>query len=257
MAHSLLSCTVWSVTDPCPNLRRITLHSPDFIGYHPSGPDEYFGLVMPQSGQSFSPFECSDINIRAAIARLPEDIRPNLRWYTVRKVDPERGLLSFDVVLHAAGPGASWVSTAQPGDTCGFWTAQSLWQPTTAPQVLIADATGTPALLSILDRLPSPALARCSVAVCTPSLLDVELPALTSYAPRLAHCAITETSAADAPATIEHTLSTWHLTGTKKLWASGEDRLVKAARRYGIHRLGIPASEITFVPFWYEGKPRP
>lgn len=257
MAHALFSCTVWSVTDPCPNLRRITLHSPQFLGYQPTGPDEYFGLVMPQPGQHFIPFECSDINIRAAVARLPEPIRPNLRWYTIRKVDPDQGLLSFDVVLHAAGPGSTWVSTAQPGDTCGFWTAQSLWQPTTADQVLVADATGTPALLSILDRLPSPALARCSVAVCTPSLHDVELSALTSYAPRLRNYAVTETIPASAPATMEQTLSGWSLSGAHKLWASGEDRLVKAARRYGIHRLGIPAKDITFVPFWYEGKPRP
>ncbi|QGU01512.1 Vibriobactin utilization protein ViuB [Corynebacterium kalinowskii] len=257
MAHSLLSCTVASVVDPCPNLRRITLYSPSFVDYQITGPDEFFGLVMPQPGQQFVPFECQDVNVRAAVAALPTEIRPNLRWYTVRRVDPARGLLSFDVVLHAAGPGSTWVATAQPGDTCGFWTAQSLWQPTTDTQVLVADATGTPALLSILDRLPSPALARCSVAVCTPSLHDVELPALTTYAPRLANFAVTEAAPGNAPLVMEETLSSWPLTDTAKLWASGEDRLVKAARRYGIHHLGMSAKDITFVPFWYEGKPRP
>ncbi|WP_407921623.1 SIP domain-containing protein [Corynebacterium epidermidicanis] len=41
------------------------------------------------------------------------------------------------------------------------------------------------------------------------------------------------------------------------MWASGEDRLVKAARRYAIHDLKLPSSDVTFVPFWYLGKPRP
>ncbi|MEJ5929155.1 siderophore-interacting protein [Corynebacterium sp. H128] len=255
MSNRLLCCTVAATADIAPNLRRITLHSPGFFGYKLDGPDEFFGLLMPQPGQEFTPFPSSEPNIRASVAALPADIRPGLRWYTIRSVDPVQGLLDFDVVLHqdAPGPGSHWTSTASVGDTCGFWNCQALWQPTAGPQVLVADATGTPALLSILDQLDS--LASTSALVVTPSLEDIELDALEQLP--LRNLAVHVAPPAEAPSTLNDVLSDWSLTDTTKLWASGEDRLVKAARAFGIKSLGMNSKDITFVPFWYEGRPRP
>lgn len=259
MNARLISCEVASVSDPCPNLRRITLHSPEFIGYQPSGPDEYFGLLMPRNGRRFETFTCTELNIRACIAALAEHVRPDLRWYTIRKVDAARGLVSFDVVLHshAIGPGIAWISRARVGDTCGFWTANSLWQPTTNPQVLVADATGSPALLSILEGLSESALSRCSVAICAPSPSEVETTALSRFAPALRHFSLCHAPTADAPSRVTAIMNDWQLNDAHSLWASGEDRLVKAARKFGIQQLGLSPKSITFVPFWYEGKPRP
>ncbi|AKK03753.1 siderophore-interacting protein [Corynebacterium epidermidicanis] len=208
MGKSVIACRVFDITDPCPNLRRSTLHSPDLIGAQLSGPDEYFGPLMPPTDVAFTPFDCVATNIRAAVQALPNETRPNLRWYTVRTLDASNGLLTFDVVLHnyVSGPGSTWISGAQVGDSCGICLAQSLWQPTTAPQILVADTTGTPALLSILDQLPSDALADCSVAVCAPSKSDIELPALPHYSPRLRHLSVKYSATSTAPQTIPDVL---------------------------------------------------
>lgn len=132
------------------------------------GPDEFFGLLMPPPNQPFSSPEdfaatpIEGLNIRAAVAAMPPEVRPNLRWYTVRHLDKARGLLAFDVATHGvsaedvhstSGPGLSWCLSAQPGDPAGLWTCQGLWHREHRTQLLVADPTSLLSMRAILEYL--------------------------------------------------------------------------------------------------------
>ena len=46
------------------------------------------------------------INVRSSLRAMPEDTRPDLRWYTVRAHRPEVAEIDVDFVVHGdAGPG--------------------------------------------------------------------------------------------------------------------------------------------------------
>lgn len=106
-----------------PRLHRLTFTAEVFADYPLSGPDEYFGLLMPRPGQHFRPFGLNSTNIRAAVATIPQETRPDLRWYTIRSLDRERKLMDVDVVTHGdTGPGSRWIRQARPGDTAGMFT---------------------------------------------------------------------------------------------------------------------------------------
>ena len=49
------------------------------------------------------------LNVRASIAAIPEDVRPDLRWYTIRSHDRAAGRIDVDIVTHGdSGPGSAW-----------------------------------------------------------------------------------------------------------------------------------------------------
>ncbi|MDT5328278.1 MAG: hypothetical protein QOF25_5430, partial [Mycobacterium sp.] len=93
-------------------------------------------LVLGGSGfDTFKPSEFADSYVKFVIVRvdvdvsalpqpltldsfneLPEEQRPLVRTYTIRRVDPDRREITVDFVVHgehgAAGP---WAASAQPG----------------------------------------------------------------------------------------------------------------------------------------------
>ncbi|WP_161970295.1 siderophore-interacting protein [Corynebacterium pseudodiphtheriticum] len=76
-------------------LLHIVVHAEELKSYILTGPDEFFGLLIPPPNQPFSSpesFAASPIeglNIRVAVAATPPppEMRPSLRWYTVRCLD--------------------------------------------------------------------------------------------------------------------------------------------------------------------------
>ena len=61
------------------------------------------------------------VNVRTAVAQIPEAQRPEMRWYTVRALRPEAAEIDVDIVVHGdSGPGSAWALRAAPGDRVGF-----------------------------------------------------------------------------------------------------------------------------------------
>lgn len=52
--HRCFAVTVSEVADVAAHLRRITVQAPELRDYRPTGPDEYFGLVIPRPGRTSS-----------------------------------------------------------------------------------------------------------------------------------------------------------------------------------------------------------
>lgn len=88
-----------------PRLRRLTFAAEEFRTFTPQGCDEYFGLLTPPPGRALVMPDPAALNARRAVGRIPEDVRPDLRWYTVAEHRPSVGEIDVDVVVHDhAGP---------------------------------------------------------------------------------------------------------------------------------------------------------
>lgn len=79
---------VVAIAEPSPSIRRITFRGDSLVGLdHAPGQDLMF--------------------------TVPGEVR---RRYTIRALDPTKGVLEIDVLLHSDGPGARWAADLAPGD---------------------------------------------------------------------------------------------------------------------------------------------
>ncbi len=114
--------TVTAVTELSEHMRRITFHAPELASFEVTGPDEYFGLLMATGRELVMPAD-DRINVRSSLRAMPEDTRPDLRWYTVRAHRPDVAEIEVDFVVHGdAGPGTRWAAARSRGQS-GFGPA--------------------------------------------------------------------------------------------------------------------------------------
>lgn len=263
VAHKLFSATVARAETLNAHLSRLTFHANEFREHQLTGPDEFFGLLMPKPGHEFTAFNWEGSNIRAAVAALPEAQRPELRWYTIRQHRPEQGEIDVDIVTHGdEGPGSSWVLQAQAEDSVGIFTCAALWQANANDQLLIADATAIPALQHILEYLQTHAperLATTNVIAVAPSASTYEH-TLHDWSQRVARFHFLQSTPEGQPEDVIAVLDSW-FNGAAKLpdyvWVSGERALTKQIRKYATQDWNLSPEQVTFVPYWILGQARP
>lgn len=261
--HELIPVTLTANKRISPRLHRLTFYAEAFRTYTLSGPDEYFGLIMPQAGQQFRPFPVDGVNIRATVAAIDEETRPDLRWYTIRALHSEDATIDVDIVTHGnSGPGSRWILRAQPGDTAGFFTCNDLWRPTEAAQLLVADASALPALRHILayqeEHNPAKLGTTDIVAVVT-SEHEVEPGLAARWEPSVRSlrvlCTKPHQEADIAVAALQEGYAESPTPGY--VWVSGEGELAKKVRGLAVKDWGLDTTDVTWVPYWFYGKARP
>lgn len=99
------------------------------------------------------------------ISKMPADIRPIPRTYTIRHVNAEAGEVAVEFVMHGTeGPASAWALAAEPGDALQMIAPNRAhvddsggyeWKP--HPEVerglVVADETAFPAAKAILEQL--------------------------------------------------------------------------------------------------------
>jgi len=246
--------TVSRVADLGGGLRRITFTAPEFATFERCGADEYFGLVMARPGAELTLPDGAHENVRAAIAEMPEDVRPNLRWYTIRAHDPATASIDVDVVTHGdSGPGSAWALRAAPGVRAGFRSGGALWRghECEGPLLVVADETALPAVAAILDLHPDTAGgATIHVEVADPAVLTAY--DVITAAPDL-HVHVRggrEPGAAVLPALREQA------PGHEYAWLCGESGLVTEGRRHLVKAAGMDRRSVLFSGYWKLGQER-
>lgn len=248
--------TVVAVADLGGGMRRVTFEAPELAGFEPVGPDEYFGLVMPRPGRDLVMPDPQPLNVRASIADIPQDDRPDLRWYTIRSHDPAAARIEVDIVTHGdSGPGSAWTVRAAAGDRVGFRASGALYRGLglEGRQVLIADETAIPSVAAVLEAQGGPEAAAARgvevhVEVADPAVLD-------GYDLGAAHVHVRTgvPGSAVVPALAAHLA-----TGGDPVvyaWACGESDLAAGARRVLV-RHGVDRRRIYFCGYWKLGQPR-
>jgi NADPH-dependent ferric siderophore reductase len=139
------------VADVTPSMRRFTLRADAFTDLGVEQPGEIITLGWPAPGREL-------VLPRAGWRFPPGTEEQHWRNFTVRSHAPERSELDVDFFLHGdAGRAAAWALRAAIGDRIGFAGPRTHWNGGNgaAWSLLVADETGLPALLAILESLPA------------------------------------------------------------------------------------------------------
>jgi NADPH-dependent ferric siderophore reductase len=241
-ASKVILARVQTVRRLTPHMSRITLHLDGLSGFDHTGPDQLVRTFFPQNHQTEPVVPAGD-DWWSEYQQLPEDIRPEVRNYTIRRFVPGRRLIDLDFVLHGdVGPASRWAGRAKPGDTIGVLTDGHGYSepPGTTSRLIIADETALPAVGAIIDSLPERVRVLAEVADASDQL---DLQADVKWIHR----------GGDPAGTGELMVS--HLSSVPLtpeglyVWIAGESGMVKAARRHLVSR-DVPKKQIYFCGYW-------
>jgi NADPH-dependent ferric siderophore reductase len=170
------------------------------------------------------------------------------RRYTIRHARPDTGELDLDVVLHGAGPGATWAAGAGPGDEVEFQGPRGKLELRPAPwHLLCGDESALPAIAAIAEALPrdEPALAVIEVtdgADELPVVADAHYLHRAGTPPGGADLLIAAVQALDLPA------------GPGRGYLLGETRAMVALRAV-LEGRGLPHDALFVKGYWNVGRP--
>lgn len=280
----VFTAVVTSNEQIAPHVREVTFHAPELADFSMTGPDEFFGLLIPQRGQRYVPIPPrTTANIRGHVASLPDSTRPELRWYTIRHLNWAQNTLSTHVVTHGVdaadienagehiGPGLRWVLSARPGDKVGIVAANGLWhRPSFAPfsraqpQLLVGDATAVPSILGILEFLEEfhPDEPAQTHVVLVSESADDHSPEVLDWHDRLASLDLIYAGYDEHASALLTCLQCKlrihdQLSDVRYVYACCEAALAKQTRGFAKNELGLNPKNIFWSPFWIQGRARP
>lgn len=232
-----------------PHLRRITLTGPEFDRFGYAGPDQMVRIFL-------APAPGAELHLPdsaqwwPALQAMPEQLRPVVRNYTVRRLDTVRRQMEIDFVLHGdAGPASAWALRAAPGDRIGVLSDGAWYAPPadTDWQLLVGDETALPAIAAIVEALPAqtPAIALVEVGSAAHQI-EVRTPAGVS---------LTWLYRGDTPPgsgdLVLRTLRGLELpTGTPYAFVAGESSMVTSVRRHLCGERGTAKERVYFGGYW-------
>ncbi|MFK0004492.1 siderophore-interacting protein [Paenarthrobacter sp. NPDC090522] len=228
-----------------PGMVRITFGGPGLAGFESTGVgDEYLRVFLPDAGEHE--------------ARLPistgeswdweSGVKPSaMRTYTVRSVDPAAGTVDIDFVVHDGGVAAAWAQRAEVGDVVGLNSPTGLYEPPAELQwqILLADATGLPAVARLLEKTPP--------GVRTRVLIEVEDP---SHQQDLVIGAGTEVAwihggNGHSQSRLDEALKSMELPGgTGYIWVAGEAKVLRGIRKYLRHEKKLTPESYKLIGYW-------
>jgi NADPH-dependent ferric siderophore reductase len=235
-----------------PNMIRIVFGGEDLRRFVSSGdPDERLVVVLPRAGEREAP-----VPIRQDDGTLdyPAEDEPEMRSYTVRRVDAATGELVIDFVRHEGGVAATWAIQARVGDVVYLSPASGWYRPPTDTtwQLLMADMTALPALGRILEELPAQQRAVVLAEVTEPSdsqRIETSADTTVSWLPGSGN--------GHAPSRLLQALQEIELPeGPGYLWFAGEAAESRAVRKYVRRELGWPTERFTIIGYWRVEKER-
>lgn len=228
-----------------PGMIRLTFCG--LSGFHSTGiGDEYLRLFFPnpQTGKLHLPHIAEDG--RWTYPDGQDAVRYST--YTVRHHRPELGELDIDFVVHEGGLASDWAQRAEPGDRITINNPRGLYAPPAdiAWQLLVADATGLPAVSRLLEQTPSHVQSRVFVEVARAED-ELELPRHPAATVTWLH----GSGNGVAASRLEQVVRAVPLPQTPGyVWVAGEQKVVRSIRRFVRQELRLPPERYELVGYW-------
>lgn len=147
-----------------PDLVRLSLNAPAFVGKDLEFTDHYLKLLFVPEGADYSwPF-----NVEQVREQQPRDKQPVTRTYTLINLDSSTGDFDVDFVTHGdAGLAGPWARVAEVGEKIGFFGPGGAWGPSVNYEhfIFAGDESAAPAIGAGLKRLPEGATATAYIEI--------------------------------------------------------------------------------------------
>jgi NADPH-dependent ferric siderophore reductase len=230
-----------------PGMVRLTFGGVGLSSFQSTGiGDEYIRLFFPDPDTGELALPHIDAEGRWT---LPEK-GPQVRYatYTVRRFDAAACELDVDFVIHAGGLASGWAQAAEPGDKIIINNPRGLYQPPPALswQILLADATGLPALARLLEQTPEHVASRVVVEVADAAHAQ-DLPPH----PRAVVTWVHGTGNGLCASSLDTLLPEIPLpAGPGYLWAAGEQTMARNLRRMARKMAALGTHHCKAIAYW-------
>lgn len=237
-----------------PGTARVTFRADTLPASVGTAPDQQVKLCFPQPGQDRPRLPATDgdsMRWYQAFLAVPEDERPVLRSYTIRRRHPGTDLVDIDFVLHGdAGPATRWARDAEPGQVLGMVGPSAEYaRPLGEADVLLlaGDETALPALATLVEALPGDARAVAYVEIADAA----EEQPLDTRADLTLHWLHRGTARPGRSRVLLDAVRRADLgTGTVFAWLAGEAGTVRALRRHLVDERGLDKQSVDFTGYW-------
>jgi NADPH-dependent ferric siderophore reductase len=236
---------VTAVNDITPRMRRFTLRG-DMTGFVSLGHADHIKAFFFPEG-----VEPRTAPIGPSGVEWPDGQRPEMRDYTPRYWDLDRGMLQLDFVLHGDGPASSWAASATVGSklVIGGPRGSLVVPPAFDWYLLMGDETALPALGRRIEELPagSKIIALIEVAdAAEEQRFETKADLTLRYLHRNGAPAGTTTLLLDALHALHRP------TGTAYAYIAGEAGMSQAVRA-ALEATGFPPQYIKAAGYWRLG----
>jgi NADPH-dependent ferric siderophore reductase len=178
------------------------------------------------------------------------------RRYTIRRFDASRAQAVVDVSLHGAGPGTDWVRQARVGDRIDAIGPRGKITPVPEADwhVFVADDTGVPGALAMIEALPPTSTISAVFEVDTPEdEQDPDVPPRPQLAVRWLHR--DGRSAPGDAAPLHDALAALDLpAGDGHAYIAAETAVVRDLQELATQR-GLRSEQISAKAYWRRGLP--
>ncbi|WGF88244.1 siderophore-interacting protein [Marinivivus vitaminiproducens] len=245
---ALRQLRVLSVRDVTPGMRRITFEGRDLERYATDSHLHCRLLIDRRGGEPAWPWLDEDGQVT-----WPDEERPAMRKYTIRRIDPDAGRLDIDFVLHGDhGVGSAFAARAASGDVIGMVGPGGKGVGAAPAYLLAGDETALPAIGRILESMDGTARGFAFIEVAGErDIQDLRVPGgiTIRWLPRDGAAAGTTRLLEDAvvACTSEHGVEDTFI------WAGTEFDAFRAIRSHVRDALGVPNERHHVVSYWRRG----
>ncbi|MBP2336440.1 NADPH-dependent ferric siderophore reductase [Saccharothrix coeruleofusca] len=251
----MLALHVTHVERVTPHVVRVSFTGPGLEEF-PIWPDQQLKLLFPRPGHGLPELSYTEdehgMGWYRAFTSVPEQRRPWMRSYTVRRYDPLRQEIAVDFVLHehGAGPATRWAASARPGDTIGrYGPAAAYARPLGAADwyLFAGDETAVPAIATLVASLP-PATPATAVIEVRDEAEEQRLPTRARLSVRWVHRGDQPPGLGDG--LLRAVRATDFPPGEGRAWVAGEAGVVRAIRAHLVRERGLPKPAVDFSGYW-------
>ncbi|WP_068156165.1 siderophore-interacting protein [Rhodococcus phenolicus] len=246
-----------------PSFVRVTVGGERLSSIAPMGFDHWFRMLFPETGQSELHLPtAADDQWWPQLQAMPDDIRPLLRNYTIRRYRPagagrfgDTAEIDIDFASHGdLGPASVWADTVRPGEELGLLDEGIIYQPFPDArwQLLVGDESALPALAGILDSMEFGRPVEVFVEVADPD--DVTAQELrTGPGVRVHPVVRSDPDLRPDTAVTEAVRAAVLPDEPGYVFLAGESGLVTGVRRHLVRERGLPKSSVSFTGYWNYG----